>query len=145
MAQFFAWRGAKKYPRVEPEVADIGEAFRNPTDAPRALRQVWADDKQLNTDSPLQESFEHLRTYQHEGWGRCFLETWKTAGSSGFDSSRTESAPRWLNGTGMGSQLAAIPRATSLSAYSTGRTTRSGSSNGECAAFAIESVCARKF
>ena len=48
-------------------------------DGRRALKQLLAANKRLNTAYLLKESFGQLWDYRREGWARRFFENWKTA------------------------------------------------------------------
>ena len=48
-------------------------------DGRRALKQLLAANKRLNTAYLLKESFGQLWDYQREGWARRFFENWKAA------------------------------------------------------------------
>ena len=52
---------------------------RRPRDGRRALKQLLAANKRLNTAYLLKESFGQLWDYQREGWARRFFENWKAA------------------------------------------------------------------
>jgi transposase len=48
-------------------------------DGRRALKQLLAANKRLNTAYLLKESFGQLWDYRREGWARRFFENWKAA------------------------------------------------------------------
>ena len=48
-------------------------------DGRRALKQLLAANKRLNTAYLLKESFGQLWDYRRAGWARRFFENWKTA------------------------------------------------------------------
>jgi transposase len=105
-------------------------------DGRRALKQLLATNKRLNTAYLLKEAFGQLWDYRREGWARRFFENWRAA----LKWQRLKPYEK-SSGTGTGLPPTVAPRTRSPWASSKDSTTRSASSSAGPTGCATRSIC----